>query len=133
MGKQYNVRISIGGREFNLVSDERPEYLTEIAGEVNKRINEIMDKNSWISYDRAAVLAALKFCDDYKNLKEEYNRGMRNANAFRSRNLSAQDHEKDNLRSQVVEYSKELGKSADKIKQLEKEIEALKKSMRTSD
>lgn len=113
MSKGYSIRVRIGGRTFSIISDEKPEYLTEVASTVDKSISGMLVSNPNLTFERAAVLSALKFCDDSK----------RNNIGTGEKNNSAED---DRLRQQVVEYSKELEKSIQRQKQLQKEIKELK-------
>lgn len=66
MDKGLRVFVRIRGKGLNLVSDERPEYMTGIAEEVDARMGEIMDGNPKVTYDLAAVLTALNLCDELK-------------------------------------------------------------------
>ena len=69
MERGTRVYVQIRGKGFNLVSDERPEYMTEIANEVDRRMGEMMGANSKLTYDLAAVLTALNLCDELKQEK----------------------------------------------------------------
>lgn len=66
MDKGMRVFVRIRGKGLNLVSDERPEYMTGIAEEVDARMGEIMEGNKKITYELAAVLTALNLCDELK-------------------------------------------------------------------
>ncbi len=114
MSKGYSVRVRIGGRAFGIISDEKPDYLTDVAQEVDKSISGMLAANPDMTFERAAVLAALKFCDD----------------ARKSELLKYSDKnndEDDNLRQQVMQYAKELSSITQKYKQLEKELDSVKK------
>lgn len=69
MDKGMRVYVRIRGKGFNLVSDERPEYMTEIANEIDSRMGELMESNKKLTYDLAAVLTALNLCDELKKEK----------------------------------------------------------------
>lgn len=69
MERGTRVYVQIRGKGFNLVSDERPEYMTEVANEVDRRMGEMMSANSKLTYDLAAVLTALNLCDELKQEK----------------------------------------------------------------
>ncbi|MBQ3037695.1 MAG: cell division protein ZapA [Clostridia bacterium] len=113
MSKGYSIRVRIGGRTFSIISDEKPEYLTQVAAAVDRSISGMLSSNPNLTFERAAVLSALKFCDD----------SQKNTESVPVKKDSAED---DRLRQQVVEYSKELEKATQKQKQLEKEIKELK-------
>lgn len=117
MAKGYSIRVKIGGRSFGIISDEKPEYLTEVAESVDKSISTLLAQNSKMTFERAAVLSALKFCDDSKKYSiphvEEKD--------------EIKDKESDNLRHRIMEYSKELSKLTREYKALEKELKNVKK------
>lgn len=119
MSKGYSIRVNIGGKSFRIISDEKPEYLSDVADRVDKSISAMLFSNPSLTYEKAAVLAALKFCDDAtkkeiseNNIKEE---------------SSQQITEEDNLRKQVVEYSNELSKLTKENKLLHKSLAELRK------
>jgi len=119
VSKGYSIRVNIGGKSFRIISDEKPEYLSDVADRVDKSISAMLFSNPSLTYEKAAVLAALKFCDDAtkreiseNNIKEE---------------SSQQITEEDNLRKQVVEYSNELSKLTKENKLLHKSLAELRK------
>ena len=109
MAKSYSISVNIGGKKFYIIADEKPDYLTDIAKCVDESISEIMTANKNITLERATVLSALKFCDDSRKLQSDV------------------DKDEDNLRKQVMQYSKELTKLTRENKNLEKQISELKK------
>lgn len=69
MERSTRVYVRICGKGFNIVSDERPEYMQEVARTVDERMGELLRGNSKITYDMAAVLTALNLCDELKQEK----------------------------------------------------------------
>lgn len=116
MSKGYSVRVKICGKTYGVISDSKPEYLKDIAMRVDESIAGLMLKNSNLTLEKASILTALKFCDDAnkKNINSEQNDCM-------------QDDD-NNLRKQVIEYSKELSKLSKENRELKREIEKLKKN-----
>lgn len=112
MEKQETVKVNICGRGFSLTSGDDPEYLIKVAKKVDRSIVKLMKGNIGLTFDQAAVLVALKYCDDYEKKKA-------------SQQLKSNQDE--NLGKRLVEYSKELTRATAKIKALEKEISKLKK------
>lgn len=108
MAKSSRVHVEIRGRGFNLLSDDAADYLTDIAKKVDVRMTEVITKNPQLTFEKAALLTALNFCDDF----EKYKRGDRND---------------DRIRQQLMEYASELSKAGDVIKNLEKELAAAKR------
>ncbi len=112
--ERTRIRVDIMGRGFNLVSGEKGKYLEMVAKEVDKRMRGLKNENPRLEYDTAAVLTALNLCDDLMSQKEK------------KPTKKAEDEETNLIRSQLVEYSKELSKATSTIKRLEKEMETIK-------
>ncbi|MGL5085830.1 MAG: cell division protein ZapA, partial [Clostridium sp.] len=51
------VTVKINGMEYNLKGKENQEYLLDLAGYVDGKVREIMNKNSKLSSTAVAVLA----------------------------------------------------------------------------
>lgn len=65
------IKITVGGMDYYIVSDEDEAYIQSIGHEVNRHLEELMRKNSFLSTTMASVLTALDFCDDAKkNIRE---------------------------------------------------------------
>ena len=119
--EKKRVRVDIMGRGFNLVSGENTEYILSVAKEVDTKMRELKDENPKLTYDTAAVLTSLNLCDEFMRLKYE----MENDEKFEEINK-----EDNKIRSQLVQYSKELSRATGTIKKLERELEKLKKESR---
>ena len=117
MSKGYSIRVKIGGRSFGLISDSKPEYLKNIAMQVDKSISDLLIKNPNLTLEKASILTALKYCDD-ANKKVELS-GENN-------NLSDEDN---NLRKQVIEYSKELRDLTMENKELKSKLKKLREKL----
>lgn len=109
VSKGYSIRVRIGGKEFGIISNEKPEYLTEIAHCVDNSITSLLRINPEMTYERAAVLSALKFCDNAKKNAE-------------NKQTLPENSEDDNLRRQVIQYANELSEMTQRCKKLEKEL-----------
>ena len=130
MSKGYSIRVRIGGRALSIISDAKPEYMMQIASKVDKSITGLLNSNSGLTFEKAAVLTALKFCDEASNVKNIDDNIEDDNNISREHIQTAEkttiESEADNLRKQVVAYSKELSKLEKENKSLIKELEALK-------
>lgn len=112
MDKPDKVKVSICGRSFYLTSKDDPGYLINIADKTDNVISGLMQNNIGLTFEQAAVLTALKYCDDYeKKLMEE----------------KKQSSEEENLGKRLVKYSKELTRATARIKALEKELDKIRK------
>ena len=94
MPKGNRTEVVIAGKRLVIMGDDRPEYLREISKCVNNSIGELLSSNKGMSVEKAAILSALKFCDDIHKMKER---------------SKSQDDE-DRLMQQIIEYSNELSK-----------------------
>lgn len=108
MAKSSRVHVEIRGRGFNLLSDDNPDYIRNIADMVNTRMTEVIERNPQLTFEKAALLTALNFCDDFEKYK----------------NTQRDDH----VRAQLMEYAKELSSASEVIKNLERELAEAKQS-----
>ncbi len=92
------VKLTIGGAEFVLSSDESTEYMEALGRAVDHEMRALMEENPRMSMNMAAVLTAIN-------------------NADRARKAEAAT---DNLRTQVTDYLEEN-------KALRAEMEALRR------
>ena len=113
MAIKDKVKVEICGRSFFLTSADDPEYLKTIADKIDRAILKLMKKNIGVTFEQAAILVALKYCDDYEKKAKKHEK------------QSAQDED---LGKRLVEYSKELTRATSKIKALEKEVARLQKA-----
>lgn len=113
MAKSCRVHVEIRGRGFNLLSDDNPDYLVEVANKVDARMSEVIEKNPQLTFEKAALLTALNYCDDLEKCRR----------LQKEQRDSGEDH----VRAQLMEYAKELSRASDVIKNLEKELETAKK------
>ncbi len=105
------IKLNICGTDYVIISDETEEYMRNIADEVSDEMDGILKTNVRVSVVMAAVLTALKYCDESKKYMSDA----------------------DNLRTQIKDYLEESVNAkmqADEAKKeklkLEKEIETLK-------
>jgi cell division protein ZapA len=92
------VKLTIGGSDFVLSSDESTEYMEALGRSVDGEMKKLMEENPRMSMNMAAVLTAIN-------------------NADRARKAEASS---DHLRTQVTEYLEEN-------KALRAEMEALRR------
>lgn len=88
MAEKNKVKVKIANMELILLAEETPSYTLSVAEEVDKKINELLEKNPQISVSAAAVLVALEYCDEAKKAKQS----------------------SDNLRAKISEYSEEISR-----------------------
>lgn len=113
--EKIRVRVGIMGRYFNLLSDKDEEYVNNIADMVDSKMHELKKENPELTYDAASMLTALNFCGELYALQ----------NGIKEPEEEKEDE--DVIRTQLVEYSRELSKATGTIKRLEKELERIQR------
>ncbi|MDD5774117.1 MAG: cell division protein ZapA [bacterium] len=63
--------VDIYGSEYTIKGKESPEYIREIAGYVNKKMEDLSKKSALISPQKIAILSAVNITDEYFKLKSE--------------------------------------------------------------
>lgn len=57
------IKVTIGGTEYKIVSDEPAAYVMELARAIDKEMKELTEQNPRLSVQMAAVLTALSHAD----------------------------------------------------------------------
>ncbi|HEX2926475.1 MAG TPA: cell division protein ZapA [Ruminiclostridium sp.] len=65
MTAKNKVIIRIAGKDYTLVGTEPDEYIHKVGLYIDKKMNEILLRNSSFSTSLAAVLTAINVADDY--------------------------------------------------------------------
>lgn len=68
------VKLTIGGINYFITSEESEEYMQALGEEVDRKIKETGDSNIRLSTTMAAVLAALDFADERNAARREIDR-----------------------------------------------------------
>ena len=75
------ISVNIAGKMYSIIGNENKEYINKIASYVDEKIATLIDNNSELTTERAAVLAALNIADDLfkseenvDNLREQVGR-----------------------------------------------------------
>ncbi|MGL5354916.1 MAG: cell division protein ZapA [Clostridium sp.] len=112
------ITVKINGMEYNLKGKENQEYLLDLAGYVDGKVREIMNKNSKLSSTAVAVLAGLNIADELFKCDEEAENLIKKRNSLEERHLT--------LRERI----KELRDEMEKITNLkDEEIESLRNTI----
>ncbi|MGN0587014.1 MAG: cell division protein ZapA [Oscillospiraceae bacterium] len=98
------VKVTICGKDYSLMSEEKPSYYTSLAKKVENAINEMTSQSKSLTIQSAAVLAALSAFDDAQKANESI----------------------DNIRTQIKEYVNDACKARAERDEAQKEIDALK-------
>ncbi len=62
-----NIKVSIFGEGYSLISDESEEHIASVARRVDTLMREIAQQSSITDPKRIAVLVALRLASDLKN------------------------------------------------------------------
>ena len=98
--EKNRIRVRINGVEYKLTSNERPEYILNVAYIVDKKMSEIMAANPKLSSVMAAVLTAVNLADEHLKSKESV----------------------DNLRNEIAHYAKLSEEYKEKYTKSENEL-----------
>ena len=63
------IKLTVGGMDLFISTEDNEAYMQSIAGEVNRRINDMMNSKSFLSVSAASIFTALEFCDEAKKVK----------------------------------------------------------------
>lgn len=117
------VTINVNGIEYKLKGEESAEYLSDIAKEVDEKIREMINLNKNFTLQSSAVLLAINYCDQVRKLKNEH---LDLDNMIDGCNVKIQDliNENSELKSKIIHIENENQGFKIKIGKLEEEIEA---------
>jgi cell division protein ZapA (FtsZ GTPase activity inhibitor) len=65
------IRLTIGGIEYMVVSEEEEAFVRKIGGNLNFKLEEIKKENRYLSTTMVAVLAALDYGEQLAKGREE--------------------------------------------------------------
>lgn len=115
MNIENKVAVTICGKEYNLRTDDSPEYLIGLAKRVDKEISDMVKAKPNFGIQNAAVFVALTALDEAQKASQSI----------------------DNVGKQIKSYVEETAKArkekeklADKNKALEEKIAALEKEIK---
>ena len=74
MGKEKKVTVNIAGQRFPLITDEREDYILQLANMVEGKIKSVSFSSPKLSRDGCATLSALDFCDMLEKERYEHTR-----------------------------------------------------------
>ena len=98
------VKVVICGKTYTIQTEESPSYVTKLAKDLDKRINEFMDANESASVTAAAVMVGLELMDES------------------ARAIADGDH----IRAQIKGYVEDSASARIEADQLQRELTLLK-------
>jgi len=66
------VKVNIYGSEYIVKANESPEYIQKLAFMVDKKMQQIGNRNRTMAGSKVAVLTALNLADELCKLREDY-------------------------------------------------------------
>ena len=103
MTEYHKLIVEIYGGKYPIKTVEEPDYVSELARELDKATRELMKNGSSASLNEALVLLALSYLDAYKKSEQSA----------------------DHLRGQIAEYLEDAAKSRAEVGEARKEIARL--------
>ncbi|QEY35302.1 cell division protein ZapA [Caproiciproducens galactitolivorans] len=103
------VRLNICGCECVIGSDDSESYVRSLGEQVEKAIEDITGKNERVSITMAAIITALRFCDEAQKAAGGA----------------------DNLRSQIKDYLEDASHARMEAEEAKREVERLKQEIQT--
>ena len=101
------VHLKIGGSAYTVLTDDAPEYVEELAEELDKEMRSIINENPSLSVTQAAVLTALDKADTCKKCTAS----------------------SDNLRAQIKDYLEDSARARMEVDVARREIERLNREI----
>lgn len=101
------VEVKIGGATYTIVTEDDPEYVENLAEQVNSEIRSICNANPSLSMTQAAVLVALDQLDACKKASAS----------------------SDNLRVQIKDYLEESARARMEVEVARREVERLNREL----
>ena len=101
------IKVNICGKEYSLKTAENASYVLNLAAELEKKINDMVDSGNGISIQTAAILIALSAMDDVRKANESV----------------------DNIRTQIKQYVDEAAKAMLERDEALKDKESLKSKL----
>ena len=66
------VLVNIMGQEYVIKGEDSPDYIESLAAMVNRKMQNIANKNQYMSQAKIAVLVALNMADELKKAIHAY-------------------------------------------------------------
>ena len=89
MKKRNDVKVVIGGRQYNMGGYESEEYLQSIASYINAKMNELKQQGNFpkLDSDIVNILLQINIADDYFKLKKSQEETDRDYSEKQKENL----------------------------------------------
>lgn len=108
------VTVNIYGRSYQMLTGDNQEYTDLLAGNLNKRFDELKESKSNISVQDAAAFISLDLLDELvKNKQTEQN--------LRTQ-VTAYVEDAEELRTKNAKLEKEVAQLKERVRQLESQI-----------
>ena len=106
MGKKNRVIVRIGGREYPVRGSVSEEYIHRVAIYVDKKMEEISERQPPLSTSMLAVLTAINLADEVLKQKDEIMRLQKELNQAKATVKAVAESDRTNL----YDLSKKAGR-----------------------
>lgn len=107
MDSMNKIKIEIASSEYVIASEERPDYVLELASVVDAQIKEIMAASPSLSLTTSLVLCCLNYLDERNKARDA----------------------SDNLRIQMKDYIEDATKARLEVDEMRRELDKLERDL----
>ncbi|WP_055071126.1 cell division protein ZapA [Clostridium massiliamazoniense] len=119
------VTVRINGMEYNLKGKEDEAYLKNIADYVEKKLQEILEKNKKLSISAASVLTAINLADEAFKSNKDYDELLSNFENLQIANKSLKEELRDIKEDSTFKFDKQEQQYEQYIDSLRQELERI--------
>ena len=117
MNQGTKVYVRIGGKGYNLISNEAAEHMREVSADVDRKMTELLRQDSRITHDTAAVLTAINMCSELKKEK-----ALSEINNEKNETAESLERKLEAALETVAELKKQLEKEREEFKEAEEKL-----------
>lgn len=111
MADKKNLRITVGGQRYTLVTGDNVQQAKALAADLDKKVSRILKESPACTYTQALVLAALDYAQTAKQAMEA----------------------EEKLRSEVRAYLEDSAKAKTERDKANRELERLKRKLKRAE
>ena len=117
------IRLKIGGMPYTISTTEPEEYVYELAAEIDKAVEAVLDRNPSLSLNDALVLCIMDYADSRRKSEQNADHIREQLTGYLEDAARARI-EADELRSEAARLRRELGMARGPNRQKDREAAA---------
>ncbi|MCI8622231.1 MAG: cell division protein ZapA [Provencibacterium sp.] len=117
------IRLKIGGMPYTISTTEPEEYVYELAAEIDKAVEAVLDRNPSLSLNDALVLCIMDYADSRRKSEQNADHIREQLTGYLEDAARARI-EADELRSEAARLRRELGMARGQNRQKDREAAA---------